>query len=377
MYVMLLPTSRVEIGKLIDNAMILFKPPAGSGGAVRYVTWLANTFDMPIYTLYEPDGPLTPGWEEADIRGFGCRRELPVVGRRIGGDFLDRYEYAFWKPPAEYDIVISSGLPTKATIHHPSQKRIHLMHGFHKGAFGLPPRDTFSSNPFVELFQKVNRASLRTREQYGLKRADHLVSNSNYTADAIDFYYNLSVGSVLTPPIDYGSFYSDRPTNEKFYLFVSNLEPYKNVEQIVRAFNERSERLVVAGSGSLEEQLAEIADSNVDIVGYVSEERKRELLAECEGFIQNSHAETFGVATVEALASGTPIIAVEDGNNPYLVEDGTNGVLYEPSDRTTPLSAAVDRASDIDWDHDQIESDAEQYGYETAEENWRTLLESC
>lgn len=358
------------------NGLIVFKPPWGTGGAIRYVSWLANTFNIPIYTLDEPEEPPIPEWRDAEVHTFGRKRGLPLIGRRIGGSFFDRVEYAFWKPPTEYDFVISSGLPTKSAIHHPGQSRVHLMHGFHKGAFGLPPRDRFSTNIIIELLQKYNRLSLRSMERYDLERADFLIANSEYTANSIDFYYNLPIDSVLNPPIDVESFYSNRSADDDFYLFLGNLSEYKNVEQIIKAFNSLSKPLVVAGSGPRKSELEELADSNIEFLGYVDEDAKRELLSKTKGLIQNSLAETFGVSTVEAMASGAPVIAVNEGNNPYLVEDEVNGLLYEPSQNIEQLCNAIANAENAEWDHDLIMKGARKYGYKEAEARWRDLLSS-
>jgi glycosyltransferase involved in cell wall biosynthesis len=356
------------------KAMILFKPVTGSGGAVRYVSWLAETFDLPLYTLSVEEGSPAPNWGAVDVRTFGRQRRLPILGRRVGADTMDRLEYTFWKPPREFDIVISSGLPTKATMHYPHQTRIHLMHGFHKGAVGLPPRNEVSSNEFLALLQRLNRALLRSEEKHGLERADIRVANSQYTRDAVACYFRETVEDVISPPVDAESFSNTRPASEPFFLYLGELTPYKRVADIVAAFDELPHRLVVAGSGPLDDQLRAESGANVRILGHVSEQRKKELFGTCEGFIQHSLGETFGVTTVEALASGSPVVAVDDGNTPNLVDDGETGRIYPQSDSLEPLREAIREAAATDWDHDHIQSTATAFSKSAVETQWSQLL---
>jgi len=106
------------------------------------------------------------------------------------------------------------------------------------------------------------------------------------------------------------------PTDEStgdYYLTLSRLDWHKDIDGIVRAFNESGHRLVVAGDGPERERLESIAGDNVEFAGFVSEERKRELLAGAKAFVFNGRDEDFGIAPVEALAAGTPLLGVEEG----------------------------------------------------------------
>lgn len=84
---------------------------------------------------------------------------------------------------------------------------------------------------------------------------------------------------------------------------MAHLRPYKIVRQVVDAFNGLNQRLIVAGKGPLEDELKQIADDNIDFVGFIEGERKHRLLGTTRGFIQNLE---FGLAPKDALAAGAP-----------------------------------------------------------------------
>jgi glycosyltransferase involved in cell wall biosynthesis len=317
-----------------------------------------------VYVLYEERS--AEYWNVTTVREFG--RQLP-----ISSDFLDRLRYRAWEPPSKFDTILSSSLVTKAVSHHSHQKRIHLAHGFHRGAFHIPPRNEFSDNPLVRILQKHNRNRLQTIEAESFKKVDELIVNSEFTEQVIQKFYDITPDHIIYPPIETEMYYSDRPTEESFYLYLGRLSEVKGVKEIVRAFSETDHRLVVAGDGSLRDTLVDIAADNVEIVGYVSDNRKRKLMARCNGFIQNSIVEDFGITTVEAVASGAPTIAVNRQNNPNIVNDGQNGMLFEPS-KITGIKKAVDRAANFDWDHQKIQESADKYDASVCREQWESVL---
>lgn len=356
----------------LPKSAIVFKPGDGRGGAQTYVSRVAEWIDSPVHVLYSDLDK--SDWGRASVVEFGSRPTLPLIGRRAIGSFLDRLEYAFWTPPSEFDVIVSSGLVTKAVQHRPGQTRIHLAHGFHRGAFGLPPRGSFSDNRFVEMLQKANRLSVRRNERQALDQMDILVVNSEFTKGMIEHYMNTTVDRIIHPPVTTSDYYDARPNDEQFYLYLGRLDEVKGVRQIVKAFDKLPYQLRVAGEGALKKELESQAGSNVNLLGYVSEIKKRELMANCQGFIQNSIIEDFGITTVEAMASGAPVIAVNHQNNPNLVTERETGILFESSQTTEPLIEAVEVAETIDWDHDSIQHTAEKYNTEHCRKKWRELL---
>lgn len=347
---------------------VVFKSNPGVGGASRYVTAIAEWTENPIYISYGKLEGIN------DVIRFGSKRLLPYLRRQTVGDFLDRLLYTTWKVPTEYDIIISSGFTGKLPRHRPNQHRIHLAHGYHRGAFGVPPRDNLSNNSTLALAQRLNRRLLQRWEKYALSRMDSLVVNSEFTKLKIQQRYGITADEVIHPPIEIESFYNDRRIDKKFYLFLDRIAPEKGVVDIVKSFKDLRYELVVAGSDPLLEDLKSQSEDNISFLDYISEERKRKLLAQSTGFIQNSSVEDFGITTIETLASGTPVIAADTQNNPYLIEDGENGVLFETADRVAGIKQGINRAKSIEWDPNYIQRSAEKYSTDASQEQWESIL---
>jgi glycosyltransferase involved in cell wall biosynthesis len=343
-----------------------------------YEEWFASEFDMTVYSLDHDKSNI--GSSELDIKNIPTTN-IPLIGESIQ-PLLDRLSFSFWTPPVEHDVILTMWAPTNTVRHRPEQSRIHLMIGIHRGFFALGHRDDFSNISLVEVMEKLNRLFFRSQDKSALESVDVLVMESNFVANMADHYYNITPDVIIPPPTDTSSFYTDRPADEEFYLYLGRLAEEKGVENIVQAFNNLPYRLVIAGSGPKRSAIETTANNNIDLRGYVSENEKKDLFAKCTGFIQNTIGEPFGNTVVEAMASGAPVIAVNDGNNPHLIEDGTTGVLfdrrtpgsYQRPESPEPLIEAVQRSRKIDWDHQKIIRSSEEYDIDRVKKKWSKLF---
>ena len=93
---------------------------------------------------------------------------------------------------------------------------------------------------------------------------------------------------------------------------VTALVPYKNVEIAIEAFRLLDRRLIIAGSGPMEARLREIAPPHVQMLGWVDDEEIPGLVAGCRAFLM-PNVEDFGIAPVEAMSAGRPVIAFGQG----------------------------------------------------------------
>jgi glycosyltransferase involved in cell wall biosynthesis len=127
-----------------------------------------------------------------------------------------------------------------------------------------------------------------------------------------------------------------RPT----ILFVGRITPEKNVTQIIDAFPLIAAKipdvhLVIIGSGPLDKEVRRRAQKFVSGITVWGESHGQELLgwfARADLFVNPSVTENFCTTNMEALASGTPVVAANAGGNPEQVFSGINGFLAEPND---------------------------------------------
>ncbi len=117
--------------------------------------------------------------------------------------------------------------------------------------------------------------------------------------------------AVIYPPVDTGRF-NPVQDHDDYFLIVSRLIPYKRIDLAVRAFTELGLPLWIAGDGRDRESLEAIAGPNVRFLGRVPDEELGTLLARCRAFVFPG-LEDFGIAPVEAMAAGRPVIAYAGG----------------------------------------------------------------
>ncbi|MEK6237146.1 MAG: glycosyltransferase [Planctomycetales bacterium] len=117
---------------------------------------------------------------------------------------------------------------------------------------------------------------------------------------------------VLYPPVD-TEFYRPAPVpREDFLLCVSAIVPYKRIDLAIKACERLGQRLIVIGDGPQRQRLQRMAGDRVRFLGRRSNEEIRDHLRRCKAFLFPGH-EDFGIAPVEALACGTPVVAHGQG----------------------------------------------------------------
>lgn len=163
---------------------------------------------------------------------------------------------------------------------------------------------------------------------------DHFIGISRTVQDRIRQFYGRE-SAVIHPPVNTGVF-SIATGPGDYYLVVSRLAPYKRIDLAVAAFSKMGLPLIIVGAGRDRPNLERIASSNVSFLGWQPRERMRELLAGCRAFIFPGE-EDFGIAPVEAQASGRPVIAYAGGGALETVEDGVSGLFFREA---TPESLA-------------------------------------
>jgi glycosyltransferase involved in cell wall biosynthesis len=129
---------------------------------------------------------------------------------------------------------------------------------------------------------------------------------------------------------------------------VGRLSEEKDHETLLRAFQAALEsglaaELVIAGGGSMEERLKELAralsiESEVHFLGFRKDVAA--VLRGCDLYVQSSRMEGVSLTVIEAMAAGLPVVATRVGGNPEVVQDGITGMLV-PAAEPAALAAAI------------------------------------
>jgi glycosyltransferase involved in cell wall biosynthesis len=156
----------------------------------------------------------------------------------------------------------------------------------------------------------VWRSYLQAWDRRSSERVDYFLANSANVAAKIKDLYGREA-TVIHPPVDFKRFCVAQG-QEDYYLLVSALVPYKRIDLAVAAFNELKLPLKIVGDGPLRARLEVTAAPNIEFTGWIDPEALLKLYASCQALIFPGE-EDFGIAPLEAQASGRPVIAYGKG----------------------------------------------------------------
>ena len=152
--------------------------------------------------------------------------------------------------------------------------------------------------------------SLRQWDQLSAQRVNVLLANSRFTARRIRKFWGRSA-EVLHPPVAVERFRWDSPRDD-VYLCLCRLVPYKRVDLVIEAFNRLGLPLLVVGDGPERRRLESLAGPTVTLLGSQSPQQVELLLSRCRAYVY-AGLEDFGIAPVEAMAAGAPVIGLGRG----------------------------------------------------------------
>lgn len=202
---------------------------------------------------------------------------------------------------------------------------------------------SYCHNPFRyawnELDETLERRSILTRpalaavlhrwrrwDRRVAQRVDHYVANSGVTRDRIASYFGRQDVPVVYPPVDVERF-SPRPVG-RHYVCLAELVAHKQLDIAVEAFNRLDRQLLIVGDGPDYRRLKSLAGPTIGFAGRLSDEAVVEVLGGAQALIVSA-SEEFGIAAVESLAAGRPVIARRSGGVLETVLDGVTGCFWE------------------------------------------------
>jgi glycosyltransferase involved in cell wall biosynthesis len=228
-----------------------------------------------------------------------------------------------------YDLVISS---SSAWAHGvlPDPGAVHVCYCYNPFRYAWSEREATlaARNPLVRLPLQVVLSRWRQWDWIAAQRVDRYVAISRLTAARIERYFGREA-DILHPPVELERF-SPGEVGEH-YLVVAELMAHKRIDVAVEAFNRLRLPLVVVGDGPEARRLRRLAGPTVKIAGRLTDSEVAELMRSAKAVVVTA-AEEFGIAAVEGLASGRPVIALGSGGVLESVREGETGAYYRQSD---------------------------------------------
>jgi glycosyltransferase involved in cell wall biosynthesis len=346
----------------------------GMRGGEKVLEALGAMFpEASLFTLFHFPGSVSPAIESHPIRTSFLQRAPGI--RRHYRRYLALFPAAIEEfDLSGFDLVIStSHCVAKGVIAPPD--------AFHLCYCHTPMRYAWDQEHSYFPNRKGIRAHLRSLALTGLRawdvssssRVNLFVANSRFVARRIQTYYSRPA-EVVHPPVDVELFTPGRAARkEEYCLMVSALAPYKRIEHAMAACEKVGLELRVVGEGPERRRLAAMAGPNVRFLGKVDARQLRDLYRGARLFLQPG-VEDFGIASVEALACGTPVVAVARGGVLDVIEDGRQGVLYPDWEGPAALAEAIDKARRIGFNASDLRDRAESFSVARFTDRIRVFL---
>lgn len=291
------------------------------GGAEITLLYMARGLNAVIFTTNIDRNKIREmGFADIRIESVG-----PVPNIKYLKQILTQLRFSFIKI-AGYDLYIFGG---SFSIHASKNHSPNLWYCF------SPLRGLYDLRYFKKGLLNLIEQPLREIQIYfdkkAVKNIQKIVAPSSNVKERIKKYYKRSCDivnlPVATSEFKYGS-------NKNYWLSVSRINPHKRIELIIKTFSKiRSKQLIIVGNSSKEfnnyfEGLKRNATKNIIFAGPVFDRKKlADLYANCKGFITTAKDEDFGMTPVEAMASGKPVIAPNEGGYKETVINGVTGKL--------------------------------------------------
>lgn len=321
------------------------------GGSERVLEAFCRAFpDAPIFTSVY-NAAAMPAFAHRDVRTSflqhwplaKTRHQLFPLLRRRAFESVDL---------SDFDVVLTSDhCEAKGTITSPDTLHIAYIHTptryYWSDYHNYLERPGFGRlDPALRAVMPRLTSSMRQWDYLAAQRPDQLLANSRTVQKRIEKYYRRS-STVLHPPVDTRRF-APRSGRGDHCLVVSRLIPYKRVDLAVSACRELDRPLRVVGDGPELAALKALAGPRTTFLGPLDDEAVAGEYGSAAALLFTAN-EDFGITPLEAMASGTPVLALRRGGALETVVEGQTGAFFD--DQTVPsLVAALREFSPADYD---------------------------
>ncbi len=382
------------------------------GGAEQVLKSVCELFpDAPIYTSQYNQKKID--WFKNREIKTGYLQAFPTGLRRFLGPLRQKY---FSKLDlSEYDLIISvTGAEAKAIK---KGNALHLCYCHVPTQYYWGMKDDYIKNPGFGILNPVARLGLKMLLP-PLKKADfesaqlpdEFITISTYAAEQIKSAYKREA-TIISPPVavekfSTREFSTSRETinpeksqaaqaeqkehktekkqitdstsgnpERKGFITTSRQVNWKRLDLAVKACVKLNLPLTVVGEGPEHNNLVELAKgaSNISFVPLQNQKNLKQYLEKSEGYIFPS-LEPFGIAPVEALATGCPVIAFGEGGALDYIVDGKNGVLFEKQS-VDSLCDALKRFQKMKFNEAEIRNSALPFSEDLFKKKLKTFAE--
>ena len=275
---------------------------------------------------------------------------------------------------SDYDLIISSSWAVAKGVKK-NKNQIHISYCYTPIRYAWDLYDEYTAN-LKQPKKFLVQSTLRYIREFDIKtldRVDCFIADSKFVQERIKRIYNRD-STVIYPPVDTDSF-TLFEKKDNFYFTASRLVSYKKTKLIVEAFNEMPDKkLVVIGDGEEYMSIKKVAKENIQILGYQDKSVMISYMQKAKAFIYAA-IEDFGIVPIEAMACGTPVIALDYGGTAETVINKVNGVHFKKQNKESIVNA-VREFDTLTFDTFKISQQAQTFSTKRFQREIKQFIES-
>lgn len=344
------------------------------GGAERVLAELSLLFPhAPIYTLLYDEKATGGAFSHTKVHASFLQKIIRKKSYYRFFPFLMPFAIEQFDL-SEYDLVISSSASfAKGVITREHTTHICYCHTPMRVAYTPYHKITGQSlyPGWLQAFSPLILPYIRLWDRHSAYRVDKFVCNSSFIQKKIATHYQRKA-QVIYPPVSVHKFSIQEPQN--YFLVVGRLLPYKRVDLAIKACNELGAHLFIVGTGPEYSRLKSIAGPTITFMGRVSDARLVDLYAQAQALLFPQE-EDFGIAAIESMACGRPVIAFQSGGALEYIQNEKTGIFFEEQS-VESLKQAIQRNDEIEFDPNYIRKRALQFDREVFQQNIQKCIYS-
>lgn len=350
-----------------------YRQPGGEDVAVELETSLlkerGHEVELLLFSNDETAGALQSGINAVYNRAAASRTRQAI--RRFRPDIVHVHNWFFTASPSVFYAAKKEGVPVIMTIHNfrfvcanalllrnnqPCElcvQKTWPTHGIRYKCY----RDSAAQSALVTAITGIHK-SLRTWQQ----KVDNYIVLTPFAKSRLSgSSFKVDPDRMIIKPNFIPEPGAGTLPRENFFLFAGRLSTAKGVQVLMNAFGRLNSKLVVAGEGPEKEAMMQQAKtSNITFAGKRSRDELLALMKTCKAVIFPSlWYEGLPFVILEALATGTPVIASRLGSMASVITHGFNGLHFSPGN-ADELAQAVEHMNKGGQDIEQLYSNARQ-----------------
>lgn len=345
------------------------------GGAEKTLEKIMELFpDAPIYTGIKDLEKLPEIFKDKKIHTPGMNfifKNFPKLFTFLMSKRFEEFDLD------QYDLIISDGTAwAKSVITNKNQLHISYIHTPPRFLYKYSTESNLRKNIFLKPFLAYLDFYLRIWDFSASKRPDYLIANSEEVQKRIKKFYKRD-SVVIYPPVETKKYNSKNKISD-YYVISGRLSSYKNFDLVINLFNNIDKKLVVIGTGIEENNLKKIAHKNITFTGKISNEMLHEILSNAKGYIFPVKDEDFGIAPVEALSHGVPVLAHRSGGPLETIKEGKDGLFFDEIDLNSLSNKFIEFDKKIDegfFNREEISERAQKFNENVFKEKLSKFIE--